>query len=156
MDPKFAALVENLASQLELLLSAPAFRSGELPRNMPLCGIYLFTESGRHLYVGRSNCLQKRYGRHCRPSATHRQASFAFQLAREETGHLKASYKKGEYSRADLILDAEFAAAFKRAKVRIGLMDYRFVEEPDQNRQALLEIYCSVVLGTPYNDFRTH
>jgi hypothetical protein len=26
----------------------------------------------------------------------------------------------------------------------------------DQNRQALLEIYCAVVLGTPYNDFGTH
>ena len=29
-------------------------------------------------------------------------------------------------------------------------------EETDQNRQALLEIYCAVVLGTPYNDFGTH
>ena len=26
----------------------------------------------------------------------------------------------------------------------------------DQNRQALLEICCAVVLGTPYNDFDTH
>jgi hypothetical protein len=29
-------------------------------------------------------------------------------------------------------------------------------EETDQNRQALLEIYCPVVLGTPYNDFGAH
>ena len=29
-------------------------------------------------------------------------------------------------------------------------------EETDQNRQALLEIHCAVVLGTPYNDFGTH
>ncbi len=35
-------------------------------------------------------------------------------------------------------------------------MEYRYVEEPDQNRQALLEIYCAIVLDTPYNDFGTH
>jgi hypothetical protein len=35
-------------------------------------------------------------------------------------------------------------------------MEYRYVEEANQNRQALLEIYCAVVLNTPYNDFGTH
>ena len=34
-------------------------------------------------------------------------------------------------------------------------MEYRYVEEADKNRQALLAIYCAVVLGTPYNDFGT-
>jgi hypothetical protein len=32
----------------------------------------------------------------------------------------------------------------------------RFTEEPDQIKQALLEIYCAVALATPYNDFSTH
>jgi hypothetical protein len=35
-------------------------------------------------------------------------------------------------------------------------MDLRFVEETDPLRQAFLEIYASVVLGTKYNDFDTH
>ena len=35
-------------------------------------------------------------------------------------------------------------------------MEYRYVEEADQNRHALLEIYCAVVLATPYNHFGTH
>jgi hypothetical protein len=35
-------------------------------------------------------------------------------------------------------------------------MEYRCVEEGDQNKQALLEIYWAVVLSTPYNDFATH
>jgi hypothetical protein len=52
--------------------------------------------------------------------------------------------------------DPVFTAAFEDAKEQIRAMDYRFVEERDQNRQALLEIYCAVVLGTPYNDFGTH
>ena len=37
-----------------------------------------------------------------------------------------------------------FAAAFMAAKERIRKMEYRYVEEADQNRQALLEIYCAV------------
>jgi hypothetical protein len=35
-------------------------------------------------------------------------------------------------------------------------MDYRYVAEHDQTCQALLEIYCSVALATPFNDFGTH
>lgn len=156
MDPKFAALVETLAPKLECLLSVPPLRYGKLPLDMPDSGVYLYTENGRHLYVGRSNVLRHRYGRHCRPGATHRQAAFAFQLAREKTGRTKASYKVGEASREGLMGDPAFAAGFAEAKERIRAMDYRYVEEADQNRQALLEIYCAVVLSTPYNDFGTH
>ena len=102
-----------------------------------------------------SNSLRGRYGRHCRPGATHRQAAFAFQLAREATGKTIASYRAGEGSRDGLMLDPLFAAAFAAAKDRIRAMEYRYVEETDQNRQALLEIYCALVLQTPYNDFST-
>ena len=35
-------------------------------------------------------------------------------------------------------------------------MDLRFVEERDQLRQTLLEIYVAAVLKTPFNDFETH
>jgi hypothetical protein len=52
--------------------------------------------------------------------------------------------------------DQAFAVAFKEAKARIRATDYRYVEEADQNRQALLEIYCAIVLSTRYNDFKTH
>ena len=54
------------------------------------------------------------------------------------------------------MLDPAFAAAFNAAKERIRAMEYRYVEEENQNKQALLEIYCAVVLETPYNDFGTH
>lgn len=156
MNPDFAAMAESLHPSFERLIGGRAFTGGALPRDMPLSGVYLFTEGGRHLYVGRSNGLRKRYARHCNPGATHRMAAFAFRLAREATGKAKASYKAGEDSRAGLITNAEFLAAFTEAKARIRRMDYRFVEESDQTRQALLEIYCSVALRTPYNDFNTH
>lgn len=58
-------------------------------------------------------------GRHCRPGATDRQAAFAFQLAREVTGRTEATYRAGEGSRAGLMLDPAFAAAFTVAKERI-------------------------------------
>jgi hypothetical protein len=45
------------------------------------------------------------------PGATHRQAAFAFLLARESTGRTKASYKAGTDSRAGLMLDPGFEQA---------------------------------------------
>src|SRR5271166_4013714 len=138
MDATFAVLVDMLAPKLERLLAMPPRRYGELPRDMPVSGVYMFSEGDRHLYVGRSNVMRGRYGRHCRPGATHRQAAFAFQLAREKTGRTAASYRPGEGSRAGLMLAPEFAAAFAEAKARIRTMNYRYVEEVDQTRQALL------------------
>ena len=48
-----------------------------------------------------------------------------------------------------------FAAAFAAAKERIRRMEVRYVQESDANRQALLEIYATLVLKTHYNDFDT-
>jgi hypothetical protein len=156
MHPTFSAAVEILHQKFERLLATPPLTAGALPRDMPKSGVYLFTEDNRHLYVGRSNNLRARYGRHCLPGATHRMAAFAFRLAREATGRTAASYKTGADSRTGLIADPTFLDAFRSAKRRIRAMDYRFVEEVDQTRQALLEIYCAVALSTPYNDFNTH
>jgi hypothetical protein len=119
-------------------------------------GIYLFTESGRHLYVGRSNRLAARYKNHWMPKKTEREAAFAFKLAREKTGMVKPSYRKGEGSRKHLAADADFIAAFTAAKARIKAMEYRWVEETDPTCQCLIEIYAAVVLATPYNDFDNH
>lgn len=156
MHPVFAKTVESLHPAYEKLMAMEPLTNSALPHTMPLSGVYLFTEGDRHMYVGRSNGLRGRYGRHCRPGATANQASFAFKLAREKTNRLVASYRPGDDSRAGLMLDAAFLAAFTEAKARIRHMSYRYVEEADQTRQALLEIYVSIALGTPYNDFNTH
>jgi hypothetical protein len=99
MDKKFSAFVEILAPKLTQLITMPPLRCGSLPRDVALSGVYLFSEGDIHLYVGRSNTLRQRHGRHCRPGATHRQAAFAFLLAREETGLMTATYRAGEGSR---------------------------------------------------------
>ena len=90
---KFTDLVKTLAPKFEQLLACPPLPYGKLPSTMPKSGVYLFTEDGQPIYVGRSNGLRQRHGRHCRPGATYREAAFAFQLAREKTGRTKAAYK---------------------------------------------------------------
>jgi len=156
MHPKFAEAVEKLHPSFEKLIGMRPCSAGQLPRDMPLSGVYLFSEEGRHLYVGRSRNMRRRYGLHTRPSAQQNQASFAFLLAREARGITEASYKPGGLSRLGLSADKDFQIVFTQAKQRIHTMDFRFVEEADSTRQALLEIYSSVALSTPYNDFTTH
>ena len=156
MHPTFARLLEGLHPKYEQLVTMSPCSEGNLPKDMPKQGVYLFSEGGHHLYVGRSNKLRVRYGRHCNPGATHRMAAFAFKLAREATGKTTASYKTGADSRKGLMENPEFSTAFKAAKTRIRQMEFRFVEETDQNAQALLEIYCTLVLNARFNDFNTH
>lgn len=117
--------------------------------------VYLFTEDAAPLYVGRSNHFRQRLGNHCRQSSRANQSVFAFKLAREEAGLTEASYT-GPNTRAGLMTNPAFAEGFKAAIQRLNRMQIRFVEEPDQVRQALLEIYCAIALQTPYNDFSTH
>ncbi len=155
MHPKFAAVVQSLHPSFERLMAMGPLRGTPPdPKATPKSGIYLFSEGERNLYVGRSNRIAYRYALHCAPSAKQNQASFAWKLMAEAVKH-KATYRKGE-GRADKILLPEYASAFSAAKTRIRAMDYRFVEETDQMRQALLEAYVCVVLATPYNDFNTH
>jgi hypothetical protein len=92
---------------------------------------------------------------HSTAGAQHNQAVFAFKLAREVTGRTAAAYST-EGSRISLSADPVFLKAFTQAKARVRNMDLHFVEEADPLRQALLEIYVAVVLGTKYNDFDTH
>ena len=157
MDPKFASLVDRLhPAFLTLTERAPVTDGGIPGYGGAVRGVYLFTEAGNHLYVGRSNRLLARYRNHWMPNKTEREAAFAFKLAREVTGFTKATYKKGQGSRKALALDPGFIAAFTAAKARIKAMEYRWVEETDPTCQCLLEIYAAVTLGTPYNDFDTH
>jgi len=155
LHPSFVHVVESLQPSFEKLLAQSPLKPIKLPSGLPSAGVYLFTEDGRHLYVGRSNNLRRRMQRHGSAGATYKQAAFAFRLAREHTGKLKATYKT-EGSRAHLMEDPEFALAFGNAKRRICEMDLRFVEEADPLRQAVLEMYVAVALGTPYNDFDNH
>jgi hypothetical protein len=157
MHESFRKYVDSLHPLFEKLLQMLPVTAATMPREVPFQGIYLFSESGRHLYVGRTQrqSIRTRISQHCIPSARQNEAVFAFKLAREMTGYLRASYRTRN-SRASLLTNPAFKKAFLTAKERVRQMELRYVEEADPLRQTLLEIYVGVVLRTPYNDFDTH
>ena len=155
MNRDFKRLIDSLEPSFRQLIEMEPVRIGNLQQNMPNMGIYLFSERDRYLYVGRSNRLRARLNEHCRNSSRHNSAPFAFRITREVMGRKKASYRT-EGSRPQLEQDPEFREAFQRAKQRIRRMGIRFVEERNPLRQALLEMYVSIALHTPFNDFDTH
>jgi hypothetical protein len=137
----------------------------QLRRPLPEKCIYLFSDKGRHLYVGRTDHFRQRMRNHSIDAADYNQASFAFRLAKAAFIKFKlAQDNNGEdivsatdpSLRKELAVDPIFQQFFERAKANIREMDLRFVEETDPLRQALLEIYVAVVLKTPFNDFSTH
>ena len=156
MHPRFLIAAAALDEKLRTLLACEPKVFGELPGTMPLSGVYLFTEDGRHMYIGRANRFRARYFLHCRSGSRQNQASFAYWLAREAMGMGRTPHMPGAATRAGLAAKRDFAIVFAGAKFRIRAMAYRHVEETDQTRQALLEDYCAIVLETPYNDFGTH
>lgn len=156
MDKTFSDHVDSLRPKFERLVAMGPVSPCAVPRDAPKAGIYLLSEKACNLYVGRSNDIRGRIGRHCLPGATERMAAFAFRLAREATGNTLATYKTGDGSRKGLMANSVFRAAFEASKARIRGMDLRYVEEPDPVRQTLLEVYVAVVLRTPYNDFNNH
>lgn len=153
MDPKFAQTVDELHASFQRLVSNPTIRSWSLREKALRKGVYLFSEGGKNLYVGRSNNIRARYGRHCGPCATHHTATLAFRLAHQERAQVNAICAADAETRSRLMEDAEFANAFAKAKQRVRSMDFRWIEETDPIRQCLLEVYCTVALEAPYNDF---
>jgi hypothetical protein len=154
MNENFKRTIEALHPKFESLIAMKPVKVATMPKDAPAKAIYLYSENGQHLYVGRTNHLRNRMRQHSIPAAQHNQAVFAFRLARDQTGRTVAAYS-AEGGRVALSKDPEFAQAFTAAKARIRDMDLRFVEETDPLRQALLEIYVAVALNTPHNDFET-
>jgi len=155
MHADFAELMREVHARFQTLISMDPVSRSDIPRNRRVKAVYLFSEGDRHLYAGRTNNLRQRLGNHGNDSSQHNQAVFAFKLARHRTGFIEAKYV-GAGTRALLIQDAAFAEAFRDCKARVRKMELRYVEVEDQLMQALLEIYVSSVLKTPFNDFDTH
>jgi len=150
-------MIEKLPPSLERLMAMVPVTIATLPPvgTMPKSGIYWLSEGSASIYVGRSRRIRERLQEHVRPSSGHNQASFAFLLAREVTGRLDATYK-AVGSRANLLTEVPFGAAFAQAKERIRMMDLRFVEETHPVCQCLLEVYVATVVKARCNDFDSH
>jgi hypothetical protein len=150
---EFMQAVRDVEQKCLSLLSSQSYPMHALPKEMPVAGVYLFSEQGKALYAGRTNNLRNRLQYHTRNN--HNQATFAFLLAREKTGNTKATYQRTG-SREDLLTQPVFRAAFDQARLRIKNMDVQFVEESNSTRQALLEICVALKAGALYNDFDNH
>src|SRR5271168_4342543 len=118
MNDAFKSYVEALHPKFERLIAMNPLKVATMPKGAPSKAIYLFTENGQHLYVGRTNHLRNRMRQHSIPAAQHNQAVFAFRLAREQTGRTLAAYSS-EIGRVALSKDPDFAQAFTAAKARI-------------------------------------
>ena len=142
-----------MQEKLDLLLKVAPQRINTGLRGAEKSGVYLFTENGAHLYVGRTKkVLRNRVREHV---SVAEDCPFAFRLAREATNNRVAVYR-GEGTRKTLLKNTLFRNAYEKAKSRIREMDVRWISEPDALGQTLLEIYVAVTLATPYNDLDTH
>ena len=153
MNPQFRALVDALHPKYEELPAMQPRLASHVPPRTPIGGVYLFSEHGIALYAGRTKRrisvrIRNQFG--ANPQA----ASFPWLLAREATA-MTATYKPTG-SRADLLANPQFRAAYDEARARIRHMHVRYVHEPEPLQQALLEMYVAVSAQTKYNDFGTH
>jgi hypothetical protein len=156
----------KLPGYLEVLLDSEVFGRGA-DRKPPPCehGVYLFSEAGSHLYVGRCGLTERaakkggghsnfrtRLAGHTRPSSGHNQATFAWRLAVEA---IEGRFEGLPTTRAGLQLDSRFSQEFLRQKERVTAMEFRLVRIPDDFESYVFEPYAALMLDTPYNSWAT-
>lgn len=129
------------------------YRCGERPAPPQEPGVYLFAEGPEVLHVGRTRNLQARRRNHTGPGNGRNTASFAFRLAIHDA---QSDSVPLVGSRAEVEADPTFAEYFKAAKDRVRGMDFRCVVVAEAARQAMFEVFASVALGSPHNDWETH
>ena len=153
MNKKFSDIIDSLSElQEQLVNSSQRYRNnlGCIPKS----GIYVFYENGNPMYVGRTNNMKDRIMTQGRRGSNHNSAQFAFLMARE------VAEKKGidviGRTRSELERDPTFKDLFIQSKIRVSKMSIRLVSVEDQIKQAIFQVYLSMELNTPFNDFNTH
>ena len=124
-------------------------------------GVYVFSENGRALFVGRTGRLQRRLAAH--RSSAPQLAKLACRMARFDTG-IAASNMSGTNSRYLLDTDDGFRRAFDKAVVRLRVSEATYITVDDDEDagalQALIQLHAAVELDTleieggGYNSFR--
>jgi hypothetical protein len=159
-DRHWAEVTDKLPRHLETLLASDVFGRGAGREPPPRKhGVYLFTETGRHLYVGRCGLTERaarkgsghsnfrtRLAGHSRPSSGHNQATFAWRLAIEA---VEGRWEDLPTTRLALGRDSRFLQEFIRQKERVTAMEFRVVAIADDFESYIFEPYAAMVLDTP-------
>ena len=156
-DQRRAALhviLDRLATRLAALLACEAHKAADWTQ-IPTwtTAVYLLSEDGRPIYVGRTRTLRRRLRQHVSTTSGRDSATFAFRLAKVDAARAGVAVKR---TRKTLEADANFQQFFDAAKGRVAAMDVRYIVVDDPVEQALLEVYAAESLATPYNTFETH
>lgn len=163
---KWAEAEAKLPRYLEALLDCEVFGRGAGRTPPPReHGVYLFTEAGRHLYVGRCGLTERaarkgaghsnfrtRLAAHTRPSSGHNQATFAWRLAVEA---IDGQFEDLPDIRAELQQDSPFRREFSLQKECVTAMDFRVATITDDFESYVFEPYAALVLDTPFNSWAT-
>lgn len=163
---KWVEVEAKLLGFLETLLASEAFGRGPGRKAPPReHGVYLFTEAGRHLYVGRCGLTERaakkggghsnfrtRLAGHTRPSSGHNQATFAWRLAIEA---IDGQFEDLPIVRSELQHDGRFREEFLRQKERVTAMDFQVVTITDDFESYVFEPFAALMLGTQYNSWAT-
>lgn len=152
MRGNFTELVARMEPMLDVLLRSQSIKVSEYKEMPNKPGVYLLSENGEDLYVGRAKSLRNRMKQHA--SNSHYSASFALKLTRKKTGRF--SNYKPENGAKTLMKDEAFKAAFQEMVSRVKAMDARHIVEPSDHLQYLFEMFASLQLSVPYCDFATH
>jgi hypothetical protein len=165
-EKDWVEVIEKLPRHLEALLGSDVFGRGAGREPPPRDhGVYLFTEAGRHLYVGRCGLTERaarkgtghsnfrtRLAGHTRPSSGHNQATFAWRLTVEA---VEGRWEDLPTTRLALGCDSRFLQEFIRQKERVTAMEFRGVAIADDFESYVFEPYAALMLGTPYNSWAT-
>jgi hypothetical protein len=103
MNIKFLQLIESLEPKFQNLINMAPLKYGSLPKNLPKRAIYLCSQKGEHLYVGRTNDLRARLRGHCSSASKHFSATFAFRIARQNSTGITLPLSKAHCQKGKLI-----------------------------------------------------
>ena len=111
-------------------------------------GCYVLLKDKKPFYVGISRTVVRRLRQHV-TGDTHFNASLAYRMATNKTGH--------EMKRAEAMADAEFRKEFDQARELLQSCNVAFIEIDNSLELYLFEAYCAMELDTcEWNTFRTH
>jgi hypothetical protein len=166
----WAELTEWLPGMLAELLASTVFGMQRRPPR-DRRGIYLFSEDGRHLYVGRTGITARsrakggtpitsfrhRFDQHIQPGRPPGASSFANRLMLQRAAELNVAVPADWWTHRATTTSGIYEL-YTTAKKSIGAMECRvapFADDVRGIRSTVAEVYVHTHLGTRYNDFST-